>query len=507
MGQPPGYAMSSCLLSLRLSRAAGFDAETLREVYYLSLLRHIGCNAETSLLASVMGDEMLFRRDYAFADSASPAEMASLLVRSIRRAHASASAWQVTAMVARGLLALPRIRDSLGSHCEVAQRMAARLGFGSGLIGSLGQVYERWDGKGVPLGLRHEQVTQATRAVTLCRDALVFHRLGGSEAAVAVVRKRKGTAYDPRLADLFCAEAAPLLAGLGGDPAEDPAGNPGGGNTRDEVLAAEPGQATLLDEAGFEAALGVMAEFADVKSLGTIGHSPAVAALAVAAAREAGLGAMETRMLRQAALVCDLGRVSVSSSVWDKAGPLSRDEWDKVRLHAYYAERLLSRSPAMAPLGQLASRHHERLDGTGYHRGLPASALAFPARLLAAADAYQSMREPRTYREALDPEDAAKELQADAKAGRLDRDAVRAVLAAAGLRGHARRTEAVANLSERELEVLRLVARGRTMKEAAQKLSISVKTVDRHIQNIYVKIGVSTRAAAALFAAENHLLD
>ncbi len=154
----------------------------------------------------------------------------------------------------------------------------------------------------------------------------------------------------------------------------------------------------------------------------------------------------------------------------------------------------------------LASQHHERSDGSGYHRGVNASQLTLPSRVLAASDCYRSLVEDRPYRPAAPAGEAARRLRAEVTAGRLDGDAVAGVLAAAGQAGGVRRTRP-AGLTERQVEVLRLLARGMTNREVADRLVISQRTAEHHVQDVYLRIGVSTRAAAALFAMEHGLLD
>jgi HD-GYP domain-containing protein (c-di-GMP phosphodiesterase class II) len=193
----------------------------------------------------------------------------------------------------------------------------------------------------------------------------------------------------------------------------------------------------------------------------------------------------------------------VHPGIWQKPGPLTPDEWEQVRLHPYHTERVLSRSPFLSALAPVAGAHHERLDGSGYHRGSVGAELALPARLLAAADVYHAMTEPRPHRDPVPPERAAEELGREASAGRLDVDAVAAVVEAAGQR--VPRVERPAGLTEREVEVVAMLARGRQTKQVARALGISVKTADRHVQNAYRKIGVSTRAGATLFAMEHGL--
>lgn len=272
------------------------------------------------------------------------------------------------------------------------------------------------------------------------------------------------------------------------------------------VLALEPGVRLYLSEEQFDTACQAIADFADLKSPYTLGHSSAVAELAAGAARQCGLPEEDVVAIRRAGLLHDVGRVGISVTIWDKPGPLSEREWERVRLHSYYTERVLARPAALARLGALAALHHERLDGSGYHRGASAGSLPPAARILAAADVYHAMIEPRPHRPARTPEAAAEELRREARAGRLDSEAVNALLAAAGHRVRSARRELLAGLSERELEVLRLIARGHSKKQVASLLTISEKTVDNHIQHIYSKIGVSTRAGATLFAMEHDLL-
>jgi HD-GYP domain-containing protein (c-di-GMP phosphodiesterase class II) len=237
----------------------------------------------------------------------------------------------------------------------------------------------------------------------------------------------------------------------------------------------------------------------------TIGHSRGVAELAGQSAIAARVPAADVVLLRRAALVHDIGRVSVPFSVWAKPGPLSRGEREQVRLHAYHSERVLDAAGALRPLARLAGAHGERCDGSGYHRGSRAGDLPLTAWLLAAADCYQAMREPRAHRPALSATAAADELCRETEAGRLLPEAVHAVLQAAGQPRRPPRRPA--GLSERECEVLGLLARGLATKQVARRLGISAKTCDHHIQRLYNKAGVSTRAGATLFALEHGLLS
>jgi HD-GYP domain-containing protein (c-di-GMP phosphodiesterase class II) len=493
MGQPMEQALRTCLLSVSAGRHLGVDASELRDSYYLALLRFVGCTSDAHEQAALVGgDEIAFRAGVAPVIMGDTSEFLTYLVR---RFAADAPPTTRVRLVAR-LLAdgSGGAKRSIAIHCEVARMLAGRIGLPESVDVCFGHVFERWDGKGLPGEASGAAIPVPARIVATARDVDVVHFLGGWGEATKLLRQRRGTAYDPAVADAFLDHGERWLEETGDDSAWE------------TVLAAEPLPRTYVGEARLDQVLCAFADFADLKSPYTRGHSSGVAALAEGAARQAGLSERTTAELRRAALVHDLGRAGIPNGIWDKPGPLSRTEWERVRLHPYLTERILSHAGALASLAHLAGSHHERLDGSGYHRGSPAALLDSSTRILAAADAYQAMTQERPYRSALSPEAAARQLAAEAQDGRLDGDAVRCVLAAAGHRRPGQRRVWPAGLSEREVEVLRLIARGVSSKEVAGRLFISPKTAEHHVAHIYAKIGVSSRAAAALYAMEHDLL-
>jgi HD-GYP domain-containing protein (c-di-GMP phosphodiesterase class II) len=279
-----------------------------------------------------------------------------------------------------------------------------------------------------------------------------------------MARQRRGKQFDPQVVDAFVQDPGAIL------PAADDA------SSWTAVVDAEPGLAVVLDEERFDRALAAIASFVDLKSPYFLGHARAVADLAAEAVPQ------DAQLARRAGLVHDWGRLGVSNAILDKRGTLGAGERERLRLQGYITERMLQQSAALAPLAPSALPPHI-------------------ARVLEAANAYQAMREPRPHREALSADRAASEL----RSGGFDRDAVEAVLAAAGHRV-ARRREGPAGLTPREVEVLRLLARGLSNKEIAQRLSISPKTVGNHAEHIYAKIDAQSRAAAAFFAMQQGLL-
>jgi HD-GYP domain-containing protein (c-di-GMP phosphodiesterase class II) len=274
----------------------------------------------------------------------------------------------------------------------------------------------------------------------------------------------------------------------------------------EHALASEPFPQVRLDGDGIDAGFAAFAALTGLKSPWLREHSTATAELAEAAAWRLGLPAETVVFLRRAALAADLGRVGVSNSIWEKPGPLGFGEWERVRLHPHFTERAFAQSQALAPIGLLAGAHHERLDGSGYHRGLRGSTLDRTARILAAADSYTAMRAARPYRPALEPAAAEAELRREVEKGQLDAETVDAVLSAAGHRIPRPRRELPAGLTRRELEVLLALVLGHSNQAIADDLGISAKTVGHHVQHVYQKVGVRSRAAVTVWAFEHDLV-
>ena len=496
-GHSRDFALRSCVLAMRLVGSARFDDNTRRAVYHQALLRYIGCNADSHLLAGAWGDEIALRRDLQRVDFGDKAEFVQVFVRAITRTFSDARPAELAKAVERGLAEAAQVNiPILSGHCEVAQRIAERLGLPEDIRASLGQIYERWDGLGLPRGLSGDAVTFPVRLVTLAQYAIALHEAHGFEGMKGMIAKRAGGAYEPALAELFLKDAERFVAGLDG-PVD-----------RETILALEPTPHAMLDEQACEEAYLAIADFVDMRMPFTFGHSRAVASLAEAAGKRLALPASDIRDIRWAAYTHDIGELAVPVSIWMRAGPLTERETDAARLHPYHGER------ALASLGgdgkvvaALVQRHHECLDGSGYYRNSRGPDLSPAARILAAAEMFQTAREARPHRPAASDASAAAVLRGAVREGKLASDAVEAVLTCAGQPSRRAAPERLAGLTPREIEVLRLIAAGDTMKEAARKLDIATKTADNHIQSLYSKIGVTTRAGAALYALERGLVQ
>lgn len=482
------WAMRSALLGVRLGEALGLSDEQLRGAYYCALLAYVGCTSEVHLAVHLFGDDPATAiASIDFVDQGNPQEMEAWMMHNVgvtlspeEREHTLANIGSLVAQYKLG-------------HCEVAVRLAERLGLEPSIRHALWHMGEKWNGEGAPNGVQGEAIPIAMRVALLVRDVEPHLNTHGVDAAIAVARQRGGVIHDPVVAAQFCEQAHALCATLEQDA------------TWEGLLDAEP-MPKAYSEDDFDQAALVFADFSDLISPWFTAHSRNVATLAEAAAQAASLPAADAKTIRRAALMHDLGKVAVPHGYWHRDRPLRESEWERVRLHPYYAERILARPGALAQLAAIAGSHHERPDGSGYYRNLGRDKQSLAVRLLACANFYRARVEARPNRPAMQPEAVAQLMRSEVRAGRLDGDAVHAVLNAAGHHVTPVRRDQVAGLSGREIEVLRLLAHGLTNKQMAAQLSVSEKTIGTHVMHIYEKIGCSTRSAATLFATQNNLL-
>jgi HD-GYP domain-containing protein (c-di-GMP phosphodiesterase class II) len=487
-GMPDHHALRGATLAVRLAELVKSDERTLRDAFYLPLLAMSGCSAESHTAASALGDEVAIGVETYGLDWGRASEMLPAVLRLARRGRGPIGG---VVSMARAMGKLTQMVEVGRAHCEVAIHLAERFGFDETFRAALFQAFERWDGSGKPTSVNGDAIALGMRIAHVAIDANIGHRLGGVDGAVSLTRKHAKRGLDPALVERFASAAADICK-----PLDDP-------SPWNTAMAAEPSPYRTIERDAIDEGLLAIAHFTDLKCRYTRGHSTGVAALAAAAARKLGLGAELEYAVSRAGLVHDVGRVAVTAAIWDKAEPLTDTERERIRLHTYVGERVLSRATALSSVAEIATLAHERLDGTGYHRRLPAAACSPAARVLAAADVYQALREDRPHRPAVGADQAAAELTSMVRSGSLCPDAVAAVLAAAG--HTVRSPERPSGLTDREVEVLRLVARGLTNKEIASKLDISAKTAGHHVQHVLEKLGVTTRAAATMIAMKSGL--
>lgn len=491
LGQPVEHVLRSWRIAVRLADEVGVPVHERQSLFYVAMLAWVGCVADAPEVAAMFGDDIAFRADSFDVDLAGLSGIGFFVGHAGR-----GGSWPHRARLAGSIVASGgrKVEQGITSHCLSTSTMSEQLGLSSDVGVALRQFFSRWDGRGVPAGLGAEQMALAIRLFHVANVAEVHHRVNGVDGAAAVIAKRRGGQFDPELADAFVRAAPQLLADL--DESFDP----------HAVLRAEVALQQPLSQAELDRDLEVLADFTDLRCTERAGHSRGVAELACTAAASMGLAAAEVRTIRRAGLLHDIGLHGVPATTLGKPGPLTATEWERLRLSAYYTERVLSRPAALARIGAVAGLAHERADGSGYPRGLAGSSIPVTGRVLAAACAFHAMVEPRPHRPAMSSEQAAAVLRADAAAGRLDPDAVDEVLAAAG-KPRRRRAAGPGGLTPREIEVLVLIARGRSTKQVATALGVTSKTAGTHIERIYSKTGASSRATATLFALRHGLID
>ena len=490
MGFPFEHGLHATLTTMRLCEVLGVDTDTLSRTYYACLLMYAGCTVDEEERSEIFGGSMTEHHTHRQFGSRFESLAGVMAALPAPEAGPGRRTWQVATRLPR---ASRFVDGHLAALCEVAGMLAERLGLPESIHAIFSLLTERWDGKGTLRRASGDAIPLPLRIIHVGRDATYQRLIGGDEHVISVLRARAARAFDPGVVAALVDHAPEVLG-----PPDPPA------TAWEDVLAAEPKPWLWLEGPAIDRALRALGAFSDLVSPYLAGHSAAVGDLAGAAAEICGFRSADVAAVRRAGFVHDVGRTAVSSRIWNKPGPLTTDEREKARLHPYHTERVLSRSAFLADIGSVAMAHHERLNGSGYHRGLDSSSLSPSARLLAAADAFQCKLEPRPYRGAMSPAQAIEVLAAKARAGAYDAATVTALAEAAGQPSPT--VEHPAGLTEREVRVVGLLARGLQTKQIARELDISPKTVDRHIQNSYRKMSVSSRAAATLFAAEHGLV-
>jgi HD-GYP domain-containing protein (c-di-GMP phosphodiesterase class II) len=491
LGQPPEHMLRSARIGMRLGERLGLDTDALATLYDVSVLTYVGCPVYGNEIATVFGDDIDFRSHASEVDLAGFSAMIFML----RRAGAGTSAFN-RARQAAGLMASGGrgVVEQMANHCSAAGVFAERLGLSADVRAGIEQSYARWDGKGVPGGLARDTLALSARISHIAETAEVLHRTAGIDEAMDVIRSRSGTHFDPGVVAALTTDAESLFAGIDE-------------HTIEEILDVEPVERPVLTEDELDGALEAIGDFCDMRCPYFAGHARGTAKLVAAAAELVQMPSAEATLARRAALVHDIGRFGVPGTIWDKPGPLSAADRERMRMHVYYVERIFDRPEPLRRVGLLAATHHERMDGSGYHRGTAGPMISLPAKILAAADAYHAMTQARPHRAALSPADAAQELRAEADQGRLDPAASDAVLTAAGQKPSRSRAGGPAGLTAREAEVLGLLAQGLPNKGIARQLGISPKTAGNHVEHIYTKLAVSSRAGAAMHAMKLGLVD
>lgn len=489
-GQPAEHGLRTCVVAMRLAEALGLDDDDRCEVFYVTLLRFLGCTADAHHVAEMAGgNDVRLLGGMATVTMGSPGEELAQMIRLVgegmplpRRMVALARA-----------LADPAGKDPLlQAHCEIAARLAKEMGLPQGVVSALEVAYARWDGRGVPRGVAGDSIPVAMQVAIVARDVELWGRETDDDTAMEVLRRRKGRAYSPEVVD------AALEVGVDGlrDYPQD---------LWEAILDSEPNPWLEVVSHDIDRALAALGDFADLKAPELAGHSRRVARITSDAATIAALDPSTCRDLGRAGSVHDLGMVAVPVGVLRAPPSPGTVAWERIRMHPMWTQRILERCTGLEPVATMAGRHHERADGSGYPAGISGTEPA-GVGLLVCADVYDELTSPAVGAMRRDPTDAAEELGRLAASGALRIDDVKAVLEAVQVASPLVEVERPAGLTEREVDVLTLMAKGDTNRQIAVSLGISPKTVGTHVEHIYSKLAVKTRAGATLFAVQNGLV-
>lgn len=464
MGQPTDHSLRTAWLAAHLAREADEGDGLIVTAAQTALLRWSGCTANASEFAEVLGDDVAGRE--------------AMLAQ--RQDWMQRIASQEVATTMRPLAQI---------HCDVSGEIARMLNLAPDTESALRHIFEVWDGNGMPDGLAGEAVPRGVYVVSLAGDLEIFSRVYGLPRALDLIAARAGTRYPADLAALVAARAAHWLALL---ETGELAGI-------DESIETAQMQATTSAE--------LIGDVIDLKLPWMTGYSRAVARAASACSVALGADEASATRVYAAALIHGIGRAAVPNAIWNSPRRLSDAEWEKVRLVPYWTGRAGKQTGTLARAAELASYAYERLDGSGYFRGVGGQALSFDARVLSAAVAFVSLGQKRPWRDALSASEVAQTMRVEASEGRFDGEVVAALIDTRDVlpRG-ARLRPSTIRLTAREIDVLRSIGRGASNKEAARELDLSPSTVRTHVESVFRKLDCSTRAAATLKASALGLL-
>jgi putative nucleotidyltransferase with HDIG domain len=403
-GQPVGHSQRSCMIGMELAERIGLDGDTRRDLFYAILLKDAGCSSSAARMCELFAaDDRSLKREFARVDWTSTAEFVRFAAR---RVAPGAPAMARAGQLLRALRGIAREAGALNeARCDRGARLVAMMGFPAQVSAAVRALDEHWDGGGRPDGLAGDAIPLVSRIACVSQTAEIFMATDGPQAAIDVVRERRGRWFDPDIADAFLS--------IGPD---DPLWTRLAGDSLTELLRdLEPRDGiAMADEEGLDRVAEAFAGVIDAKSPYTARHSVGVATYAVAIGEEMAFTPVRLRRLRRAGLLHDIGKLGVSNRILDKAGRLTDEEFAEVREHPRHTFEILARIPAFADIAEVAASHHERLDGRGYHRGVPAGDLPPEARILAAADVYEALTADRPYRGPMPREQALEIMWRDA---------------------------------------------------------------------------------------------
>lgn len=396
-GQPMGHAVKSCVLAMRLADILKLSVEDRSDLYYACLLKDAGCSSNAARMYEILGgDERQAKKEAKTTDwSRVTFEGLDYLMRNVMPGKSKLE--RILAITKIALNRKQQSEELFQVRCERGGQIARKIGFSERITQAIYNLDEHWDGKGFPTGIKGEKIPLLSRIMNLCQTLEVFVAVGGPQDAFQVIEDRRGAWFDPQIVDASRemekdASLWELIESA---------------TVREKVIDMEPfGMFLLADDAKLDNVCEAFADVIDIKSPYTHAHSRSVTGYAVAIGNRLGLREEDVVIIRRAALLHDIGKLSVPNSILDKPGKLTAEEWEAMRLHPYYTQRILERISGFGHLAFIASTHHEKLDGSGYYRNLRGGQLPISSRAITVADIYDALTAKRPYRDALPVEKA-----------------------------------------------------------------------------------------------------
>ncbi len=472
-------SLATATFAVHLAQESGIGPPQQWSVFLASLLRHLGCTAFASREGELTRDNIRLRSELLLADSGRPTKVLKAAYRAYGLSTALRVAWSGSELKSHWMT----------EACDAARVLSTSLGLAPDIVTAIAEVFERADGRGGPKGIGGDDISVVARICAVAHETMLHFLSGGTSQAIDGLANQAGKQLDGPLSD----RARSLLPQLGGSLSSYI-------RVRHQILvdlAQSQAQSISID-----ALAQAFGDFADLQSNFLRGHSRRVSQQAVFLAKQMSFSVDEVFQLSIAGLLHDLGQVAVPSAIWNAPRALHLSELERMRMHVYFGERVLAGAVPLRGISSIVALHHERLDGSGYHRGLQEMGIGRAARVLAVADVSAALCERRPHRPALSVESAAQELRRLAQLRQLDPICVEAVQSSTPLA-----PPTSTSLSERETEVVRLLALGKSNKEIGRALHISPRTVQNHTLRIYQKLGVESRAGATLVAMKQGLLS
>lgn len=389
-GQPPGHCIRVCFIGMRMADHLVLDANSRQDLYYTLLLKDLGCSSNAARICELyLADDLTFKGDFKRIDGSLSGVLRFVLSHTGMQAGLAERFRSIIHILRNGG---EIVTELIETRCQRGAEIARQMRFSEGVARGILDLDEHFNGKGRPQGLRGQGISLFARIALLAQVADVFAIHDGPAAAIREVVGRSGEWFDPHLVDAFLKAAS----------------CPGFWETHSSshidriVLDTEPAQqAIYADESYLDDIAAGFARVVDAKSPFTSGHSERVALYTDMIAEEMGYDADRRRLVKRAALLHDIGKLGVSNSILDKPGKLSEGEWEQMRLHALHSERILSHISAFRQLAVIGGAHHEKLDGSGYPRGLRGHQIDMDTRIVSTADVFDALTADRPYRKAM----------------------------------------------------------------------------------------------------------